>query len=220
MVALKTFKNLTTERQAEIIAVCLEEFALHEYQTASLSTIVSNLKLAKGSFYRYFENKQTLYFFLFDYCTEVRLKNDKSFIKTETTDIFDLMLQHFESKIKFDKLFPLESAFLQNVLVERNNDELGNIQLKSKSKILVMIKNLVKKQVEIGNLRQDIDINVISFLMLQIQISIVDFIALNLNIDFRARIKTEKKLHNISEKKMLEISKQFIAVLKNGIIKL
>lgn len=220
MVALKTFKNLSTDRQEEIIAVCLEEFALHEYQTASLSTIVTKLKLAKGSFYRYFENKQTLYFFLLDHCTEVRLRNDKSFINKKTTDVFELMLQHFEAKILFDKLFPLESAFLQNVLEERNNNELGNIKLKSKSRILTIIKDLVKSQVGNGKLRQDIDIDIISFLILQAQISIVDFIAIKKNADFRENIKSEKKIHTISDKKMLEISKQFIAVLKNGITKL
>ena len=64
MVALKTFKNLPPERQEEIILVSLEEFALHEYETASLSAIISKLDLAKGSFYRYFENKHRLLIYI------------------------------------------------------------------------------------------------------------------------------------------------------------
>src|SRR4030095_8441587 len=143
MVALKTFKNLPPVRQEEIISVCLEEFALHEYQTASLSTIVANLNLAKGSFYRYFENKQSLYFFLLDHCTEIRLKNDEEFINNKSADIFQLMVQHFAAKIQFDKKFPLHSAFLYNVMQEKNNDELGNIQLTSKLKVFKIIKQLV-----------------------------------------------------------------------------
>jgi TetR/AcrR family transcriptional regulator len=78
MVALKTFNNLTLKRREEIITACLEEFPLHEYETASLSNIVNMLGLAKGSFYRYFENKQSLYFFLLDDCTAARLRHDQA----------------------------------------------------------------------------------------------------------------------------------------------
>lgn len=216
MVALKTFTNLPIDRQTEIIAVCLEEFALHEYRNASLSTIVANLNLAKGSFYRYFENKQSLYFYLLDYCTQTRLKNDSEFIKIQPSDIFELILLHFEAKIQFDKKSPLQSAFLQNVLEERNNDELGNIQLKSKSKILAIIKSLVSEQIKKGKLRNDMDIDIMAFMILQTQISMFDFIAVKHKIDFRERIKSGKKLHSISDKKMLEISKQFVAILRNG----
>lgn len=216
MVALKTFTNLPVERQSEIIAICLEEFALHEYRNASLSTVVANLNLAKGSFYRYFENKHTLYFYLLDYCTKTRLKSDNDYIKNQPSDIFELILLHFEAKIHFDKKFPLESAFLQNVLEERNNDEIGNIQFKNKSKILDIIKSLVSEQIEKSNLRKDIDIDIIAFLILQTQISMFDFIAIKHKIDFREYIKSEKKIHNISDKKMLEIAKQFVEILKNG----
>ena len=68
MVALRTFINLSPERQKEIIENSLKEFALNEYQTASISNIVTDLGIAKGSFYRYFESKKDLYFYLIDYC--------------------------------------------------------------------------------------------------------------------------------------------------------
>jgi AcrR family transcriptional regulator len=217
MVALKTFKNLPLDRQEEIISVCLEEFALHEYQTASLSTIVSNLNLAKGSFYRYFESKQSLYFFLLDHCTEVRLKNDEIFIKNESTDIFELMVQHFDAKVQFDKKFPLHSAFLYNVMQEKNNDELGNIQLTSKLKVLEIIKQLVKSNTKKKVLRNDIDSDTISFMVLQTQFLITDYIAIKYKVDYRANIRSKKQLYNLPDIEINKISKRFVEILKNGI---
>lgn len=219
MVALKTFKNLPTDRQDEIILVCLQEFALHEYQTASLSTIITKLNLAKGSFYRYFENKQTLYYFLLDYCTQIRLKNDEKYINNSTDEIFELMVQHFSAKIQFDKNYPLQSAFLNNVMHEKNNDELGNIQQTSKIKLLEMLKGLLSNQTNRKILRTDIDLNAISFMILQTQLLIHEYIGMKYKLDFRANIRNKKQLYDLPQKELLKISKDFVEILKNGISK-
>lgn len=219
MVALKTFNNLSFERQEEIIAVCLEEFALHEYQAASLSTIVNKLGLAKGSFYRYFESKQSLYFFLLDYCTEIRLKNDEAHIPDASVDFFELIVQHFSAKIRFDHKFPLHSAFLYNVMQEKNNDELGNVQLISKLKVLQIIKELVDKQTGEQVLRTDIPMETIAFMVFQTQLLITDYIALTYAVDFRENIRNRNRLYDLPEKELTEICRQFVEILKNGIIK-
>jgi len=56
-----TFGNLSPGKKAEIIIACLEEFILTYYKNASVSRIVHNLGIAKGSFYRYFESKKEVY---------------------------------------------------------------------------------------------------------------------------------------------------------------
>ena len=217
MVALKTFNNLAVERQQIIIEVALEEFALNEYESASLSNIIAKLNLAKGSFYRYFENKQSLYFFLLEHCTESRLKNDDAFIRNETHDIFELMIQHFVAKIHFDKKYPLHSAFLYNVMQEKNNDELGNIQLISKLKVLEIIKQLVVTSTKNRTVRNDIDKDAISFVILQTQTVITDYIAVKYKVDYRHNIRNKKPLYDIPDKEVIKISKYFIEILKNGI---
>jgi AcrR family transcriptional regulator len=215
MVALKTYNNLVPERQEEIMAVCLEEFALHEYQAASLSNIVNRLGLAKGSFYRYFENKQSLYFFLLDYCTEIRLKHDQLNIDGSISDFFELMVQHFMAKIRFDQQYPLHSAFLYNVMQEKNNDELGNIQMISKAKVLQVIKPLVAAQ---KKLRKDISGDTLSFMVLQTQLSITDYISLTHKVDFRKNIRNKKRLYDLPETGLVTICRQFVEILKDGII--
>ena len=219
MVALKTFNNLPADRQQIIIETALEEFALNEYETASLSNIISNLQLAKGSFYRYFENKQSLYFFLLEHCTECRVKNDDAFIQKNTDDLFELISQHFAAKVHFDKTYPLHSAFLHNVLQEKNNDELGNIQLTSKLQVLEMIKKLVVKYTRKKVLRNDIEMDTIAYTILQTQLSITEFIANQYKVDYRHNIRHKKPLYNIPDKELKKISNHFIEILKNGIKK-
>lgn len=218
MVALKTFNNLTEERKQEIILISLEEFALNEFQSASLSTIISRLNIAKGSFYRYFENKQTLYYFLLDHCIQKRLQSDRENITVKPSEFFELMIEHLIGKMRFDKKYPLHSAFLYNVMQEKNSEELGNIQLTVKTKALEAVKPLVKEAIKNDVFRKDIDIETISFLVYRMQFTIMEYLELKHKIDFRQNIKEQKPFHNLSEKEVIKTAKTFLEIFKNGII--
>ncbi len=218
MVALKTFNNLTEERQQEIILICLEEFALKEFQSASLSTIVSKLNIAKGSFYRYFESKQTLYYFLLDHCIQKRLESDQENITAKPSAFFELMIEHLVGKMRFDKKYPLHSAFLYNVMQEKNSDELGNIQLTVKTKALEAVKPLVKEAIKEKVFRKDIDLETISFLVYRMQFTIMEYLELKHKIDFRQNIKDQKPFYDLSEKEVIKTAKTFLEIFKNGII--
>jgi len=136
--SLQTFKNLPIERQKEIIELSLKEFAFKEYESASLSAIIKNLNLAKGSFYRYFKNKKSLYLYLLNYVIEFRLQNEKNILDGSIVNFFDMMVENFAAKIRFDIEYPLFGAFLHNVMQEKNSEELGDIQAEIKNKILKM----------------------------------------------------------------------------------
>lgn len=218
MVALKTFNNLTENRQQEIILICLEEFALKEFQSASLSTIVSKLKIAKGSFYRYFESKQSLYYFLLDHCIQRRLESDKENITAKPSAFFELMIEHLVGKMRFDKKYPLHSAFLYNVMQEKNSDELGNIQLTVKTKALEAVKPLVKEAINDKVFRKDMDIETISFLVYRMQFTIMEFLELRYKIDFRQNIKEQRPFYDLSEKEVIKTAKTFLEIFKNGIM--
>ncbi|MBX2906024.1 MAG: TetR/AcrR family transcriptional regulator [Taibaiella sp.] len=219
MVALKTFENLPIERKVEIINACLEEFALHDYDVASLSNIVARLGLAKGSFYRYFDSKKSLYLFLLNHCIDTRIQHDAHIIDRGEQDFFELMVQHFAAKISYDKKFPLQSAFLFNVMNEKNNDELGNIQSDSRRKVLNVIKGMVAEWKKRGELRTDVDIDTMAFIVLNTQFSIFDYITITYGIDIRKNIRERRVLHDIPEDVLMNVCRQFVDLLKNGIAK-
>ncbi len=62
---------------------------------ASLSRIVKNLSVAKGSFYRYFENKLDLYKYLIDYATKVKANLVEKELKKPVNNIVDLFNEDF-----------------------------------------------------------------------------------------------------------------------------
>lgn len=56
-----TFFNLPAEKRDAIVELSLSEFGAHPYHQASLSRIVEQAGIAKGSIYQYFEGKLDLY---------------------------------------------------------------------------------------------------------------------------------------------------------------
>jgi TetR/AcrR family transcriptional regulator len=218
MVALKTFYNLPVEKQEIIILSALEEFALHEYESASLSNIVVRLGLAKGSFYRYFESKSSLYFFLLEHCMIKRLENDNVTIKNLSGNFSELLLEHFKAKLAFDQHYPLHSAFLYNVLHEKSIAELGNVQLHITQKMLDVIRPLIKDEQQNGGIRKNIDTDTLAFMVFQLQVMIQDYISLKCKVDFRENIRNHKKLYNLPEEELISIGKEFIKILEKGII--
>jgi len=59
-----TFHNLSNEKKKRIIAGAMKEFKSKSLNEASISNIVKNSSISRGSFYQYFEDKNDLYLFL------------------------------------------------------------------------------------------------------------------------------------------------------------
>ncbi len=59
--ARNRFDNLELDRQEAILAAAAEEFALRGYTGASLSRIIEQAGISKGSLYYYFDDKEDLF---------------------------------------------------------------------------------------------------------------------------------------------------------------
>lgn len=62
----QTFFNLSRQKRQNIEQAALDEFAEYGFDASNMNRIVERSKIAKGSFYQYFENKKDLYFHLID----------------------------------------------------------------------------------------------------------------------------------------------------------
>lgn len=60
----QTFFNLPEDKKKRLIAGAMKEFSAKSLNEASISNIVKNAKISRGSFYQYFEDKKDLYFYL------------------------------------------------------------------------------------------------------------------------------------------------------------
>ncbi len=73
-----TFNNLTDERKEEIIDACIAEFSLHNINEASVANIITRLNIARGTFYKYFNDIEDCYFYI---------------LSKETIEIHDLLIE-------------------------------------------------------------------------------------------------------------------------------
>ena len=215
----KTFLNLSEEKKQAFIEACYEEFALNDYESASLNNIVKKLDIAKGSIYQYFKNKRELYFYLVEYASESRLSQVEDLLYDPKKDFFEILIENFIQKIKYENQHPLISGFLYNITQEVNCPELGNMLIKTKQQIMAMVIKIIKIHQKNGKLRNDIDIHALAYMVIQVQLGIYDYIAIQHNIDFRDKIVKREPLYDIPEKEILKILKNFAEILKTGLIK-
>ncbi len=59
-----TFFNLLETKRERFLRAAIDEFADHDYHQASISRLVKQVGIAKGSFYQYFADKKALFFYL------------------------------------------------------------------------------------------------------------------------------------------------------------
>lgn len=101
-----TFFNLDPEKRQTIITSALEEFAQHPYEQASLTRIVENSAIAKGSMYQYFEGKLDLYLYIVDLAyNHKRTYVTKAFALDG--DLFAVLEEYYRQSHLFAKDFPL-----------------------------------------------------------------------------------------------------------------
>ena len=103
----QTFFNLPDEKREQILDVIIDEFAENDYANVSISRIVANAGIAKGSFYQYFEDKDDLYGYLFDLITEAKTEMfslDQP--DPQRIGIFAYMRWILENSIQFEIRYP------------------------------------------------------------------------------------------------------------------
>lgn len=214
---LKTFMNLTEGRQKEIIDTCLREFALHDYNEVSLSRIIAELGLAKGSFYRYFESKRGLYEYLIEYAKKMNVGLFEKTLQDPGDDILDAWSRFYLQAAMLDNREPAFGGFGYKVAQERDNVVLGNVALKSKIKGLKVLKELFVEQQKKGNIRDDLDIDQMIYTLLQVQEGVMDYLALKYRIDFKKNIAKGKPLFSIPEDVLHKELAGFAEILREGI---
>ena len=71
----QTFINLPNDKKETLINAAMKEFSRAPLFEASISNIVKEAGIPRGSFYQYFEDKEDLYYFLLDEYSQ-RLRKD------------------------------------------------------------------------------------------------------------------------------------------------
>jgi TetR/AcrR family transcriptional regulator len=102
-----TFLNLPEEKKARIIETAIHEFADKGYGGASINTMVGRLGISKGSIFQYFNNKTSLFYYIFDYAVGL-VKRTLVQVKEETAEeeVFERIRKSLLAGIEFIQKHP------------------------------------------------------------------------------------------------------------------
>jgi len=102
----QTFFNLEAEKRQAIIDAAVREFAEHPFEQASLTKIVEDCGIAKGSMYQYFDDKLDLYMYIVDLAYEQK----KAYVSRAFSlegDIFQILNEYYRLSYEFALDHPL-----------------------------------------------------------------------------------------------------------------
>lgn len=102
----ETFLNLPAAKQEAVINAALEEFAKYPYERASLTRIVNNAGIAKGSMYQYFENKRALYLYIVGIVYDLKREYLWDVFENEQ-DFFGTLIKYYQRSYLFAIEHPL-----------------------------------------------------------------------------------------------------------------
>jgi AcrR family transcriptional regulator len=201
-----TFLRLSDEKKQRFIEAAWKEFAAYHYEKASLSRLVENLGIAKGSIYQYFAHKKDLYFYLIEYANQQKQQFLKEKTQTSSEDFFEWFKEMYQVGLRFDAENPVISQFLYNVSQERYSDDLGNLHHLMLRQSTAYFKKLIQNEQQKGNIRTDIEADLLSFWVSQWSNSLRDFIA----------IKYPEASPEMLSEKWTALTEDLLEIIKHG----
>ncbi|MCB8977116.1 MAG: TetR/AcrR family transcriptional regulator [Ardenticatenaceae bacterium] len=158
----ETFFNLPEEKRQRIIDLALAEFAENDYDAASISRIVAQAGIAKGSFYQYFENKEDLHAYLLTLGAEAKAQFLGSNPPDPAMGTFAYIRWLSQAGIEFELARPLLSQIGYRAI--RSGALPPDMQAQAKSGAADFFRQLVQQGQSRGDIAPDIDPDLAAFL--------------------------------------------------------
>ncbi len=167
-----TFMNLSTDKRNHIETAARKIFIKHPYKKVTISLIVKEVGIPRGSFYQYFNDLEDLYQFVF----EQTLSHYEHFAserlrRAENKNVFDFMIDAFASDYAFlsrtdyhammrksfkerhitgvniDIIEQRKAAFYETLLETLDTAELDGLKKQKRIKVLHLMSHLKFQQI-------------------------------------------------------------------------
>lgn len=214
--ASKTFYHLREDRQKEIYEIAMEAFVSHSYEDASLNRIIDACGVAKGSFYRYFQNKRELFHDLIQYTRAVNIDNFEKAFAPPVDDIFAAWKAFYLSTYEYDQNMPLYTGFLFLSSYSLDKKETYILRQKNIAVQAERIKAILIRYRERDQMDTQIDPAFLAYTLLDIHDGVFDYLNYRYQIDFHERATKRLPLFAISRQELESVLDSYIYFLKKG----
>ena len=122
------FFELSEEKQKRIINAAMQVFGSNEYKRAVTDDIAAKAGISKGLLFYYFENKKSLYLYLFQYCATLMksMVIDDSFYDID--DFFELIAHGAKTKSAVLREYPYIMEFVMRAYYSQNEGVSDDVQ--------------------------------------------------------------------------------------------
>ncbi len=162
-----TWWNLELPKRQLIIDACLTEFAAHNMESASLSTIVKSLGIAKGSMYQYFTDKEELYLYILKYAHDqlvAQMRNRIPVAVYAQGDMFTILRHYLYIMLDLQHFYPREYTFMQRAVRDSGNQLIAAKAIGT-SMQAAFVDDLIQTAITNRSVRDDMPSEVLGFLV-------------------------------------------------------
>lgn len=199
-----TFFNLPEEKRNKILEEAVIEFRDNNYDAASINKIVERSGISKGSFYQYFNDKEDVYLYIMSKIGEKKIEYlTPSMMNFSELSFYDALREMYRSAIEFALGNP-DYLEIGNRMMRDNSGMLQKLRSAFSARGDEMFVTLLKKGQETGDIRLDLELEMVAKMLISMQLSIVEYYF------------EKHKDKGYSMEIMDELDK-FFDVLKNGI---
>lgn len=170
-----TFFNLAEEKRDKIIEAALSEFETNDYDQASINQIVLNSDISKGSFYQYFQDKKDLY----KYILKLMIDKKLEYITPVMANLFehsffDVIRDMNHSGLAFAKDNPRYVKIGNRLLKDIKHPIYREIMAENQGQAFDVYELLLKKAIETGEVRSDIDVKFTAKIIFKLSAELVE----------------------------------------------
>jgi AcrR family transcriptional regulator len=170
-----TFFNLPADKRERILNLAIAEFSENDYKNASISRIVAEAGIAKGSFYQYFVDKKDLYLYLIELATQEKTQFFESNQPTELMEVFAFLRWIITLGMRFEFSNPQLAQIGYRAVY-------GDAPLPAETKTVIesgmtdYFRQLLAQGQERNELKPDIDLDVAVFMFNAVFSNLGDFL--------------------------------------------
>ncbi|MCX8094792.1 MAG: TetR/AcrR family transcriptional regulator [Caldisericia bacterium] len=206
-----TFFNLSAKKRKKILKTLIKYFGKNPYDKVDIDDVAKECKVSKGSMYQYFVNKKDMYFYAIKEAIKKMFEISKK-IDFEKINVFDYLIESFESNWKLFLEYPDEYLLLERALFGFDiqfKEEINKLFL---NKFRESLKLIIEKNQKNGFVRDDIPIDLILIFMEGAVMNFKKYI-----IDYALNKGISSKELPVSFLK--ELQNYFVKLLRNGLSK-
>ncbi len=161
----ETYFNLPEDKRQRLLKCAIDEFADHDYASASVSKIVIKAGISKGSLYQYFFDKNDLYHYLLEMAAQKKAGILNNSIPSENIlDLFQTLHQLFMKMADFEVHYP-ELARIGYRALNGSSPLPEDIITKGKQSTKEYFIRLIENGKKNGSIRPDVDALSASYLI-------------------------------------------------------